>query len=685
MGALRDQGLWSETSTGKHSRFRPLPFAPDGQSIPDLEHYIHGRYSSKWEYRDAKNRLVGAACRFDKPDGGKAVVSMTWCHDDANPGQYSWQYKGFANPRPVYGADLIEQSPRDWTIVVVEGEKTCEAARALLPHCIVITWANGSASLNKTDWSQLKGRRVVLWPDADEPGLKAMVKLAELLISEGAESVSIVNLPDELPKGWDLADPVPEGFTIDPSLIVATAKQHTPSGDLVVDELNRSYALTIMGEKAVVIWERMEPVRGRVIPTYTSPHAVRTMMSNRTVTVGKREVNVFDHWMAHEGRRSYDGIVFDPGNDVPGYYNLWRGFTCVPDANGDWSILQEHIRQNVAQGNESLERWVLAWFAQMMQQPGEKVGTSLAMRGKQGVGKTVVGQHVGRLIRDNYVYVDDPRYVLGNFNSHMAHALLLQADEGFFAGDPRHTGRLKGLVTSETNRIEPKGKESFEIQNSMRLLVTSNMDWIVPTSFEERRFAIVDVGEGRMQDRAYFKRMRDQMEDGGYEGFLHYLLNMDLSTIDVGVIPKTVALMDQKEHSFDPVMRYWFERLRDGAIMTRSTTWERFVSSEALYQDFIERCHTWGVYRRPSDTQFIRDLEQVTPDKSFRRVKRSVETMTDAGYTQTRRAWCNEVPDLEEARRVFAERVGFTPDWPVDGRPSSATPIDREGDEELKL
>ena len=181
-----------------------------------------------------------------------------------------------------------------------------------------------------------------------------------------------------------------------------------------------------------------------------------------------------------------------------------------------------------------------------------------------------------------------------------------------------------------------------------------------------------------MQQRGYFADMQRQMDCGGYEGLLHYLLNFDLSTVDVGVIPHTTALMDQKEHSFDPVRRYWFERLRDGASLTHDTRWEEYVPTESLYEDFVRRCQTWGIQRRPSDTQLIRELEEVSPSGSFGRIKRSCSVMGVDGFKQDRRVWCYEMPSLDAARRSFEEKIGSTIAWPIEGQVSSPTVIDDE-------
>ena len=115
--------------------------------------------------------------------------------------------------------------------------------------------------------------------------------------------------------------------------------------------------------------------------------------------------------------------------------------------------------------------------------------------GKQGCGKTVVGQVVGNLFSSHYCLADDARYVSGQFNAHMENCLLLQADEGFWAGDKQAESRLKGLVTSSHQFIERKGIDPVKVKNFVHLMITSNNDWVVPAGFEERRFCVIDVGD----------------------------------------------------------------------------------------------------------------------------------------------------------------------------------------------
>jgi hypothetical protein len=270
-------------------------------------------------------------------------------------------------------------------------------------------------------------------------------------------------------------------------------------------------------------------------------------------------------WVSHPQRRDYDGIVFAPQRETPGRYNLWRGFAVEPRP-GDCSLFLKHILENVCRGDDERYRWVIGWFADLVQHPGEKCGTALALRGRQGVGKTIVGKIVGSLLGEHYVAVSDPRYVTGRFNSHLVSALLLHADEGFWAGDHAAEGKIKDLVTGDFHFVEFKGREPIKIRNYVRLLVTGNPAWLVPAGMEERRFAVLDVGEDRMQDHRYFAAIEKQMAAGGRAALLDYLLKFDLSRVNLRQIPRTAALLDQKIASLSPEMSWLLDFLRAGQL-----------------------------------------------------------------------------------------------------------------------
>lgn len=663
--ALRSRDLWPR----KTRIWTPVIPAPE--KAPKLNGLLHprlGAYTRSWEYKDAAGRTVGHIARFDMVKDGKPakeLLPITWCHSD--DGKQTWWWKSFDKPRSLYNADKLATSPH-LPVLVVEGEKTADEAEKFFgQEYVITTWAGGSKALKYANWEALTGRDVIFWPDADVPGAKAAIQLGEILLTIFAKSYKIVQLPEgleEAEKGWDLADDIPPGFNFDRKILLLTAKTYESGNKDIIEEYNKEFALILLGDKAVILQEEFNPRKGITTIKYLSTAAFKEYYKNRFVTVGRSEIPAPNYWLSHENRRSYKGVIFEPGVEDPDKYNLWRGFNYEPDPTGDWSLLEEHVRENVASGNESYYHWIMGWFADIIQNPLEKSGTSLCIRGKQGTGKTILGQFVGALFKHHYALVDSDRYVTGQFNSHMASLLLLHADEAFFAGDPRLVGRLKGMVTSPTNRIEHKGKDSFEVENYMRLFISSNERFVIPAALEERRFAVFNCGEGRIQDRPYFKRMIQQMKEGGFEGFLHYLQTYDLSNFDVGVIPNTDALVEQKYQALGTIPRFWFERLQDGEILPgRSEGWPTAVGSEELYQAYLARAHGWGERRRATDSEFFRDLKVFVPDDIFAKRKTTINSIDSRGNTYPVKGWGYQLPTLERCRLYFDETLGGKFDW----------------------
>lgn len=178
---------------------------PIGTPRPDIAKLIGTTPSAIEEYRSGDGHLKGYIARIDSPNG-KSFRPITPWRNAA--GQLSWRLRGFAQPLPIYGHDRLLSRP-DAPVLAVEGEKAAKAAQSLFSDHIAITWPGGASSAGKADWNALKGRDVVLWPDADEPGRKAMDEVATALAAAGCGRLRLVNLPANLPKGWDVADEPP--------------------------------------------------------------------------------------------------------------------------------------------------------------------------------------------------------------------------------------------------------------------------------------------------------------------------------------------------------------------------------------------------------------------------------------------------------------------------------------------
>lgn len=184
----------------------PVIPVPDEWAACTCEHSRYGAPSVVWDYRDRLGRLIGRVARYDRKNGGKQVIPWTRYAD-------GWHPKAFPRPRPLYGLEHLERAP-DAPVVIVEGEKAADAARQILqggPTYVVLTWPGGAQSWRTADWSPVHGRKdVILWPDADQPGIEAQWAIGNALI-ERCRRVRMI-VPDGQPDKWDAADALAEGW-----------------------------------------------------------------------------------------------------------------------------------------------------------------------------------------------------------------------------------------------------------------------------------------------------------------------------------------------------------------------------------------------------------------------------------------------------------------------------------------
>jgi phage/plasmid-associated DNA primase len=250
--------------------------------------------------------------------------------------------------------------------------------------------------------------------------------------------------------------------------------------------------------------------------------------------------------------------------------------------------------------------------------------------------------------------VSNPKHFLGNFNAHLANCLFLFVDEAFWAGDKSSDGILKALITEDTLNIERKGQDVIKMANLIFLMMASNNDWVVPAGLEARRHCVLDVSESRMQDKAYFAAIQEQMDNGGREAFMYDLLHTDLSIADIRTVPKTAALLEQKIYSMTPIQQFWYNRLRDGSL-DETATWKEAVPTAELYSMYIKESQLIGEKRRSRETEFGMQLKKLVP--WCVKKKRVISAKAWGGGTEEKRLWCYFFPPLDECRKHFAAQL----------------------------
>lgn len=190
------------------------------EALEGVEGVVHptfgpaGRATDWWAYRTPGGRVWFAAARFETATG-KALRPLSYgCHKGGRR-RLDWQRPAFLIPWNLPELYARPEAP----VVVAEGEKAGQAAKALLPECVATCHHGGASQAHLTCWRDLAGRDVTLLPDDDAAsvdqwvpelttllvGIEANVSIAEPLRAEGAELVRGEFL-DHTAAGTDAAD-----------------------------------------------------------------------------------------------------------------------------------------------------------------------------------------------------------------------------------------------------------------------------------------------------------------------------------------------------------------------------------------------------------------------------------------------------------------------------------------------
>jgi len=221
-------GLWTDRATGDGGDIfsliaasigadvqadfpRVLGYAADlvGQALPTQKRKPKktlpvdelGPATAKWDYFDAYGHLIAVVYRYDPPGGKK----------EFRPWDAKRRKMAPPDPRPLYNQPGMLNSAR---IILVEGEK---CAQALISAGVTATTAmhGANAPVDKTDWSPLSGKAVIIWPDRDKPGWEYAMAAAQAALAAGALTCDVLLPPDDKTDGWDAADALEEGFEVE--------------------------------------------------------------------------------------------------------------------------------------------------------------------------------------------------------------------------------------------------------------------------------------------------------------------------------------------------------------------------------------------------------------------------------------------------------------------------------------
>ena len=436
------------------------------------------------------------------------------------------------------------------------------------------------------------------------------------------------------------------------STAVGASLLATSDEDQVMLEMNKVYGVISVGNKVKILKESQADIEGGGISLLNQQDFALLERNKPPVQVGKVFVNRDIFWVSDPDRREYVGLLFHPGGTKPGYFNLYKGLG-VEAIKGDPALFLTFIEAVICKNDSTNFQYLIAWMAHLVQKPEEKVGVAVIIRGLKGTGKGKFLQQFGSLFGSHFMEVANGEHIVGKFNAHLSHLLLLGADEAYWNGDTKAEGVLKNLVTEPKITIERKGIDSVSMDSFMRIVLTTNNDYVVPASGDERRWFVLDIADTYKGDYAYFKAIDEHMDSGGREALLYYLMHYQIpDDIELRQAPTTAGLDEQKVHSLSGMGRWWMDCLLEGQLYGHQSTVCQLTQS---FNSFSRAYCIKSCNQHINDHRVSKPVSSVALGKYLRKVVPNLGTSGNANRVYN-------FPGLDQLRQDFESEIGSF-DW----------------------
>ena len=229
-------------------------------------------------------------------------------------------------------------------------------------------------------------------------------------------------------------------------------------------------------------------------------------------------------------------------------YNLWRGFEFEQKkyehtkSNPDISRFLYHFKVTadeidyVDDAGEKAEgpltKYLLDWYAHVVQKPDKKTGVCILLQGLPGCGKNTIAEDLMRRILGEQYIRDTPdiEKITGKFNSTCKNALLIVLNEAAGKDTGPQIEKIKDSITRTYLQLEHKGIDPINMRDLCNYIYTTN-NWnpIAAIDEHDRRFVVAKCSSKYVKDQVYFDALHADIEnDGKAKAFFEFLQARDI-------------------------------------------------------------------------------------------------------------------------------------------------------------
>lgn len=232
------------------------------------------------------------------------------------------------------------------------------------------------------------------------------------------------------------------------------------------------------------------------------------------VKTGFKTLRLGRLWLEAKSRREARGIIFKPGKatiiqelsesapldgasaPLTADINIWRGWGCECKRS---ALYDEHIMlfnnflSYLFSNDVKAVEWFTAWAAYPLQHPGIKLLSAVLLWGRHGVGKSLLGDVVGRIYGHQYKRIESSD-LNSPFNGWLQNTQFVVGNEILTSDNKRaQNDRIKNLITGDVIFLNEKFQPCYSVDNCANFFFTSNHSNAMAIEATERRFFVIET------------------------------------------------------------------------------------------------------------------------------------------------------------------------------------------------
>jgi len=208
---------------------------------------------------------------------------------------------------------------------------------------------------------------------------------------------------------------------------------------------------------------------------------------------------------------------------------------------------------------------VLDYMAWCVQNPEKKPNFAMVIKGKQGTGKSFIGQVLERIFGPHNTGRPMNASIQSQFNGWARNVKLVVIEELMVKGRVDLMNHLKPMITDPLIEINEKYQPAQKITNNCVIVAFTNHDDALPVEDDDRRYMII-ISEAFPRGAAYYDRLFTWAEkDNGDAIIWDWLLKRDIGKFNgKGRAPTSASKDEMREASRTDYDARWMHLFQSG-------------------------------------------------------------------------------------------------------------------------